>query len=125
MEVGKRLRDIREAKKLSQGDIEHRTGLLRCYVSRVENGHTVPSVETIEKLARAFELPTYQLFIGADEKPSPVPHAIRAAGKGKSFGSTSKEEKFFIKFWHLLSNMSPRDRTVLFSVAHGMAKRKK
>ncbi len=125
MEVGKRLREVREAKNLSQGDIEHRTGLLRCYISRVENGHTVPSVETIEKLARAFEVPTYQLFIGADEKPSPVPHAIRMAGKEKSFGSTSKEEKFFIKFWRLLSKMNQRDRTVLFTVAHGMAKRKK
>jgi transcriptional regulator with XRE-family HTH domain len=124
MEVGKRLRETREAKNLSQGDIEHRTGLLRCYVSRVENGHTVPSVETIEKLARAFEVPTYQLFIGANEKPSPVPYVLRGA-KGKSFGSTSKEQKFFIKFWRLLSKMNERDRTMLFAVACGMAKRKK
>ncbi|MFZ0332576.1 MAG: helix-turn-helix transcriptional regulator [Candidatus Acidiferrales bacterium] len=125
MEVGKRLRETREAKNLSQGDIEHRTGLLRCYISRVENGHTVPSVETIEKLARAFEIPTYQLFIGADEKPSPVPHAIRTAVREKSFGSTSKEQKFFIKFWRLLSKMSERDRTVLLAVAGGMARGKK
>jgi transcriptional regulator with XRE-family HTH domain len=125
MEVGKRLRDIREAKKLSQGDIERRTGLLRCYVSRVEHGHTVPSVETIEKFARAFGVPMYQLFIGADEKSSPMPHAIRMAGKGKSFGSTSKEEKFFIKFWRLLSKMSEDDRNLLFVTACGMAKRKK
>ena len=51
--ISDRLRSIREEKKLSQGDIEKRTGLLRCYVSRVENGHTVPAVETIEKFARA------------------------------------------------------------------------
>ena len=50
MIIGERLRGFREEKKLSQGDIEQRTGLLRCYVSRVENGHTVPSVETLEKL---------------------------------------------------------------------------
>jgi transcriptional regulator with XRE-family HTH domain len=53
MITGDRLRDIREEKKLSQGDIEKRTGLLRCYVSRVENGHTVPAIETLEKFARA------------------------------------------------------------------------
>ncbi|HXG20700.1 MAG TPA: helix-turn-helix transcriptional regulator [Methylomirabilota bacterium] len=47
------MRAIREAKKLSQGDVEHRTGLLRAYVSRVENGHTVPAIETLEKFARA------------------------------------------------------------------------
>jgi transcriptional regulator with XRE-family HTH domain len=125
MEVGKRLRETREAKNLSQGDIEHRTGLLRCYISRVENGHTVPSVETLEKLARAFEVPTYQLFIGVNEKPTPVPHVLRSVGKGKSFGSTSKEEKFFIKFWRLLSKIKEQDRTVLLAVANGMAKRKK
>jgi transcriptional regulator with XRE-family HTH domain len=49
-------------KKLSQGDIEERSGLLRCYISRVENGHTVPSIETLEKLARAMEVPLYQIF---------------------------------------------------------------
>ncbi len=52
MVIGDRLKTLRETKDLSQGDIEKRTGLLRCYVSRVENGHTVPSVETLEKFAR-------------------------------------------------------------------------
>ena len=63
MVIGDRLRELRETKKLSQGDIEKRTGLLRCYISRVENGHTVPAIETLEKLARALEIPLYQLFL--------------------------------------------------------------
>jgi transcriptional regulator with XRE-family HTH domain len=62
MIVADRLRTLREKKKLSQGDIEERTGLLRCYVSRVENGHTVPAVETLEKFARALEVPLYELL---------------------------------------------------------------
>ena len=62
MVIGDRLRELREAKELSQGEIEKRTGLLRCYVSRIENNHTVPSVETLGKLARALEVPMYQLF---------------------------------------------------------------
>ena len=53
MVIGERLRELRKAKNLSQGDIEKRTGMLRCYTSRVENGHTVPSVETLEKYASA------------------------------------------------------------------------
>jgi len=52
MVISDRLRALREEKKLSQGDIEKRTGLLRCYISRVENGHTVPAIETLEKMAR-------------------------------------------------------------------------
>lgn len=62
MIISDRLRELREGKKLSQGDIEKRTGLLRCYISRVENGHSVPAIETLEKLARALEVPLYQLF---------------------------------------------------------------
>ena len=59
MIIGDRIRGMREEKKLSQGDIEKRTGLLRCYISRVENGHTVPAIETLEKIARALECPLY------------------------------------------------------------------
>jgi transcriptional regulator with XRE-family HTH domain len=68
--IGERLRALREEKKLSQGDIEKRTGLIRCYVSGVENGHTVPAVETLEKFARALEVPMYQLFYEGEEPPS-------------------------------------------------------
>jgi ribosome-binding protein aMBF1 (putative translation factor) len=59
MIIGERLRALREEKKLSQGDIEKKTGLLRCYISRVENGHTVPAIEILEKMASALEIPMY------------------------------------------------------------------
>ncbi len=70
MIIGDRLRALREEKKLSQGDIEKRSGLFRCYISRVENGHTVPAIETLEKLARALEVPMYQLFYDGEEPPN-------------------------------------------------------
>jgi transcriptional regulator with XRE-family HTH domain len=60
MVIGERLKELRELKKLSQGDVEKRTGLLRCYISRVENGHTIPSVDTLEKMSRALEIPMYR-----------------------------------------------------------------
>lgn len=61
MEIGPRLRELREGKHLTQGDIENKTGLLRCYLSRVEKGHTIPNVETLEKFARALKI----LFIAS------------------------------------------------------------
>ena len=76
MIIGDRLREMREEKKLSQGDIEKRTGLLRCYISRVENGHTVPAIETLEKLARALECPLYQLFYEGEEPPK-LPNLLK------------------------------------------------
>ena len=69
MIIGERLRALREERNLSQGDIERRTGLIRCYVSRIENGHAVPAVETLEKFARALEIPLYQLLYDGEEPP--------------------------------------------------------
>src|SRR5579863_9567017 len=73
MMIGRRLRVIREKKGFSQGDIEHASGLLRCYISRVEHGHTVPSLETLERFAAALDIPLYQLFWTGDGLPA-TPH---------------------------------------------------
>ena len=62
MNIGGTIRDFRLQKGMSQGDIEKRTGLLRCYLSRVENGHTVPSLETLQKIAGALDLQLSQFF---------------------------------------------------------------
>ena len=72
MLIGERLKALRELKNMSQGDVEKRTGLLRVYVSRVENGHTVPAIETLEKFARALEIPIYQLFYDGENPPAPA-----------------------------------------------------
>jgi transcriptional regulator with XRE-family HTH domain len=69
--IGERLRTIRESKNLSQGDIEKRTGLIRC-TSRVENGHTVPSIETLAKYAQALDIPLYQIFYDGEEAPKKI-----------------------------------------------------
>jgi transcriptional regulator with XRE-family HTH domain len=68
--IGDRLRELREAKHLSQLEIEERTGLLRSYVSGVENGETVPTVETLENIACALEVPLYELFYDSEERPA-------------------------------------------------------
>jgi transcriptional regulator with XRE-family HTH domain len=103
MIIGDRLRQVREEKKLSQGDIEKRTGLLRCYVSRVENGHTVPAIETLEKLARALEIPLYQLFYEGEEPPK-LPNVLkRKASDDTAWGSTGKEARYLNKLRHLLA----------------------
>ncbi len=62
MNIGETIRNYRLQKGMSQGDIEKRTGLLRCYLSRVENGHTVPSLDTLSKIAGAMDLPLSQFF---------------------------------------------------------------
>ena len=121
MIIGKRLKEIREARKLSQGDIEKKTGLLRCYISRVENGHTVPAVETLEKFARALEVPLYRLFVDGDQKVKKPD--IRMANSGDNlWGASGKERGQLRLFAKLLSKMSDRDRKMLFASAQQMAK---
>src|SRR3982074_2976744 len=97
MIIGDRLREMRQEKKLSQGDIEKRTGLLRCYISRVENGHTVPSIETLEKLARALEIPLYQLFYEGDEPPK-LPNVLkRETTEDSVWGHSGKQAVYLHK----------------------------
>jgi transcriptional regulator with XRE-family HTH domain len=114
MYIADRLRELREYKKLSQGDIEKRTGLLRCYISRVENGHTVPALETLEKFARALEVPLYQLFYEIEESPATKP---RFAVTKNDWASQGKGLRFFAKLCRALSRMSEKDRQILLAVA--------
>jgi transcriptional regulator with XRE-family HTH domain len=124
MVIGDRLRQLREEKNLSQGEIENRTGLLRCYISRVENGHTVPAFETIEKFARALEVPLYQLFYDG-EAPPPMPNIYKRKGSGSNaWGSAGKEARLLEKFRQLLSRTNEDDRKLLFFMARKMARGK-
>jgi transcriptional regulator with XRE-family HTH domain len=121
MVIGDRLCELRESKKLSQGDIEKRTGLLRCYISRVENGHTVPAIETLEKLARALEIPLYQLFYAGDEPPK-LPNLLkRRTSDGIAFGSTGKQAAYLHKLRKCLSKAAEADRKLIMVMAQKMA----
>ena|SRR5713226_3239980 len=123
MLIGDRLREFREAKKLSQGDIEKRSGLLRPYISRTECGHTVPSVETLEKWARALEVPLYQLFYEGEEPPKlpQVPKRLKA--EETVFGARGKQARFWAKLRSLLSRIGDSNRRLLKDLAQKMARR--
>jgi len=124
MIIGTRLRKLREDKKLSQGDIEERTGLLRCYISRVENGHTVPSLETLERLASALEIPLYQLFYEGDEPPVLPNLSKRQSTEELVMDEESeKEMRFFEKVRRLTSRIDEKDRQLLLFMAQKLASR--
>src|SRR5579862_5688565 len=113
MIIGDQLRAIREEKKLSQGEIEKRTGLLRCYISRVENGHTVPAVETLEKFARALEVPLYQLFYDGNVPPKMSNPAKRRLPRSLVWGDSGKDGRMLAKFRRLLSLADESDQRLL------------
>jgi transcriptional regulator with XRE-family HTH domain len=112
--------------KFTQQDIEDRTGLKRCYLSRVENGNTVPSIHTVEKLAFALEVPMYRLFFDG-EGPPPDPPIFSRSGK-----SAAADAESYAETAHLLAKMSriwakldASSRERLFSIAKLMAGRRR
>jgi transcriptional regulator with XRE-family HTH domain len=119
--IGDQLRAMREEKQLSQGDIEKRTGLLRCYISRVENGHTVPAIETLEKMARALEVPLYRLFYDGEEPPKLPNLPKRKSSDDIAWGSSGKDARYLGKLRRLLARSEDGDRKLLLYMAQKMA----
>ncbi len=115
MTLGERFRAIREEKHFSQGDIEKRCGLLRCYLSRVENGHIAPKLATLDKLASALEIPTYQFF--CEDEETPVPLTITLPNPDP-YPKTIKEIRWFRSLRKALSKMNQRDRRLLLDLTN-------
>ncbi len=98
------------------------TGACCSYISCVEYGHTVPAVETLEKSARALEVPIYQLFYEGEEPPKLPNLPKRTSANGKEWGDTGKDARSLYKFRRFLSQMKEKDRTLLMFMAQKMAR---
>jgi len=125
MLIGQRIRQLREQKNLSQGDIEKASGLLRCYISRVEHGHTVPSLETLERFAAALDVPLYRLFYTGEDTPS-TPHLSPRRSLedlADESGPTGTEARFLLKLKGLVGRMVDSDRAFLLDFARKLATR--
>lgn len=125
MSIGARIREIRETKHLSQGDIEKATGLLRCYTSRVENGHTVPSLETLERFAAGLGVPLYRLFFAGEEDavtPNLTPRKTLEE-LADDPGPEGADARFLLKLRSYLGQLLENDREVILSLAKKLASR--
>jgi len=125
MVIGTRLRNLRIERDFSQADLGTRTGLLQCYISRIEQGHTVPSLETLEKFAQALSVPLHQLFY--DEGGSlPTPHLTPRSSLEElpeADGTTAKEARFLLQLKKLVGKMARSNRQLLLEVAMRLAAR--
>jgi len=107
--IGTTIRAFRLQKGMSQGDIEKRTGLLRCYLSRVENGHTVPSLDTLAKIASALDLPLSQFF--SEEAVRDVP----------GLSLNEDEIRFLTQIQRYSANLNESDRRLLLAMVRKFA----
>jgi transcriptional regulator with XRE-family HTH domain len=124
MSIGQRIRDLRVQNGMSQGDIERETGMLRGYISRVERGHTVPSVETLHRFASALDVPMYRLFTG--EEPGPLaaiggrpPSTLEELAHAG--GSEGSEARFLVRIKNLAGSITESDRAFLLNFARRLA----
>jgi transcriptional regulator with XRE-family HTH domain len=110
MKIGDTIRGYRLQKGYSQGDIEKRTGLLRCYLSRVENGHTIPSLDTLAKIAEALDLPLSQFF------------AEEALNREMTTQKLTDEElRFLTQIRRYSTNLNDSDRKLLLAMVKKFA----
>jgi len=125
--VGERLRTLRQQKGLSQGGLERASGLLRCYISRVELGYTIPSLDTLQRFAAALGVPLYQLFYEG-EHPPPTPHLTRRPTLwelAQEPGVEQAEARFLFKIGKLATQLKKSDRSLLLDLAAKLAGRSK
>jgi transcriptional regulator with XRE-family HTH domain len=128
MIIGTKLRALREEKGLSQGDMEKSTGLLRCYISRIENGHTIPSLETLERFASALDVPFYKLFYSGDSvnnniaTPNLLPRQSLDELAAQP-GEGGEEARFLLQFRTVLARLGEPDRDMVLTLARKLANR--
>lgn len=125
MVIGEKLRALREERKMSQGDVEKSTGVLRCYISRIENGHTIPSLETLERFAAALDVPLYKLFYSGNGDSS-TPHLVQRKSLdelAEQPGKVGEEARFLLQFKSVVAKLGELDREVVLTVAKKLATR--
>jgi transcriptional regulator with XRE-family HTH domain len=94
MVISDTLRNLREQKKFSQGDIEKRHGIAPVlHLTRGKGPYCIPAIETVEKLARAMEVPLYQLFYDGERPPKLPNLPERKTGNDVAWGSSGKDAK--------------------------------
>jgi transcriptional regulator with XRE-family HTH domain len=123
MIIGERLREFREQKRWSQREIENRSGLQRAYLSRVENGHTIPTVETLQKWAKALELPIYRLFYDGAEPPKSSELRVWKSPEENAWGKSGADADFLRQLRRALRKLDEPNRRLLLQMASRLARR--
>src|SRR2546430_17392125 len=118
MLIGQKLKEIREAKNMSQVEIAQATGLVQPYVSRVENGHTIPGVETLEKWASALKIPLYQILYDGEEPPKPL--KLSGNSHHDLWGNSGRDSHDLKHLRQYFSKMNGGDGDMLLSPAGGV-----
>ena len=123
MVIGLRLRQLRKEKNLTQRDIEESTGLTRCYVSRVEHGSTVPSLETLHRFAAGLDVPLYRIFHASESASGAIPVLPSLEELAGESGPLASEARLLLEMKDLIGRMDESARVLLLDLARRLAGR--
>ena len=123
MIIGERLRDIREHQQLLQSDLGKRAGLFESYISRVENGRIIPSLETLEKLSRALQVPLYSILDDGNRTSEKPRFPSQDRRRENKWGAVGKDARYLRKLRILLAKMTERDRALFLIFIQNLSKR--
>lgn len=124
MLIGPRLRELREQRNLSQGDITEVIGLPRSYISRIENGHAVPSLETLQRLATALDVPLYRIFYSEESSPNVDRSWMSWKEQAEDRGPSGDEARVLIEMRALVKKLSRSERIFLLNLARKLVSRR-
>jgi transcriptional regulator with XRE-family HTH domain len=121
MLIGHRWRELREQAKLSQGEMAERTGFLQGYVSDVESGRSVPSIEAFRKVARALQIPIDWLFYDGENPPALVSLPKRKAAIASD--GSGEHARWLARLRRALNDAASKsDRKLMTSVIQNLTK---
>ncbi|MBQ8459048.1 helix-turn-helix transcriptional regulator [bacterium] len=61
--LGKRIRELRKARKLTQEELAEKIGIGTPNISYFETGKFSPAIETLQKIAQALNVEIYELYM--------------------------------------------------------------
>ena len=109
MKLGDHLRSIRKERKLTLKDLSQRADLSVPYLSDIERGVVNPSVETVQKVAKAYNMTFKDLFNGVEEVRKST-HATYPAGFSEFVEDSDYKDELSDDWKELLMRINLRGR---------------
>jgi transcriptional regulator with XRE-family HTH domain len=77
MNLGKRIQDLRRRRELTTGELAARVQVTSGFISQLEHSKTDPSLQTLQRVAAALQVPLSYLLVDEDMKPQVIRKGAR------------------------------------------------
>jgi transcriptional regulator with XRE-family HTH domain len=100
--LARRIRTLRESLRMTQEELAKKCGISVSFASLLERGARSPSYETLVDVAKALEVPLFELFKEGDGAESADPSHVRLLDFARKGGLTRAQVDRFIAVGHAM-----------------------